>query len=200
MPGHSLMGSVATFDSSRVTWPEKPGSIQPAVECVSNPSLPSELFDLVRGRENELTRMQHEWLVVGGLHQPGQIRLLDRRVDVGVPVVLEHPEVAVQSHVDAGWLDELGIVRIDFDPPRIDLGFDVTVGEQHARNLPVPVRCRGDGPVVRGDSAETRRCPVGPRGCSSMVERQLPKLIVGVRFSSPAQSVEAQVNSIFSNM
>ena len=43
-PGHSLMDSVATLDSSRVTCPEKPGSIQPAVECVSRPSLPSELL------------------------------------------------------------------------------------------------------------------------------------------------------------
>src|SRR5215469_7809725 len=40
MPGQSLIGSVATFDSSNVTWPEKPGSIHPAVECVSRPNLP----------------------------------------------------------------------------------------------------------------------------------------------------------------
>ena len=32
MPGHSLMGSVATLESSSVTCPENPGSIQPAVE------------------------------------------------------------------------------------------------------------------------------------------------------------------------
>src|SRR5882724_3882263 len=31
-----------------------------------------------------------------------------------------------------------------------------------------------------------RRNAEGPRGCSSMVERQLPKLIVRVRFPSPA--------------
>src|SRR5580692_2351025 len=31
-----------------------------------------------------------------------------------------------------------------------------------------------------------RRSAAGPRGCSSMVERQLPKLIVRVRFPSPA--------------
>src|SRR5215471_12378847 len=40
IPGQSLIGSVATLDSSSVTWPEKPGSIQPAVECVSKPSRP----------------------------------------------------------------------------------------------------------------------------------------------------------------
>src|SRR5699024_2015117 len=40
MPGHSVMGRVAVFDSSRVTWPVKPGSMKPAVECVSRPSRP----------------------------------------------------------------------------------------------------------------------------------------------------------------
>src|SRR4051794_28345672 len=42
MPGHSLIGRVATFDSSSVTWPEKPGSMKPAVEWVSRPRRPSE--------------------------------------------------------------------------------------------------------------------------------------------------------------
>ena len=40
IPGQSLIGSVATLESSSVTCPEKPGSIHPAVECVSRPSLP----------------------------------------------------------------------------------------------------------------------------------------------------------------
>src|SRR6478735_5410589 len=42
MPGQSLMGSVAMLDSSSVTWPENPGSMKPAVECVSRPSRPSD--------------------------------------------------------------------------------------------------------------------------------------------------------------
>ena len=29
---------VAVFDSSSVTWPVKPGSMNPAVECVSSPA------------------------------------------------------------------------------------------------------------------------------------------------------------------
>ncbi|SKF62479.1 Uncharacterised protein [Mycobacteroides abscessus subsp. abscessus] len=37
-----MIGSVATFDSSRVTWPVKPGSMKPAVEWVSSPSRPSD--------------------------------------------------------------------------------------------------------------------------------------------------------------
>src|SRR6478735_7026025 len=44
IPGHSFIGSVARFDSSSVTCPEKPGSMNPAVECVTSPSRPSELF------------------------------------------------------------------------------------------------------------------------------------------------------------
>src|SRR5258708_25347189 len=40
MPGQSLIGRVATFDNSRVTCPENPGSIHPAVECVSRPRRP----------------------------------------------------------------------------------------------------------------------------------------------------------------
>src|SRR5690606_12696991 len=35
--------------------------------------------------------------------------------------------------------------------------------------------------------------PEAPRGCSSMVELQLPKLITRVRFPSPARSAKAQV-------
>ena len=40
MPGHSMIGRVATFDSSRVTCPLNPGSTNPAVAWVSNPSRP----------------------------------------------------------------------------------------------------------------------------------------------------------------
>src|SRR3712207_8217218 len=46
------MGSVAMFESSKVTWPEKPGSMNPAVECVSSPSRPSEDLDRKSTRLN----------------------------------------------------------------------------------------------------------------------------------------------------
>src|SRR3954462_3150067 len=42
MPGYSLIGRVATFASSSVTCPEKPGSTKPAVAWVSRPSRPSD--------------------------------------------------------------------------------------------------------------------------------------------------------------
>ncbi len=56
MPGHSVIGSVATFDSSSVTWPEKPASMNPAVEWVSRPRrprllLPSSRAEMSSGRE-----------------------------------------------------------------------------------------------------------------------------------------------------
>ena len=76
MPGQSLIGRVATLDSSRVTWPEKPGSTKPAVEWVSRPE-PAERAlafeaggdvvgqgDDLEGRaEHELARVQDERLV-----------------------------------------------------------------------------------------------------------------------------------------
>ena len=42
MPGQSVIGRLATLESSSVMWPEKPGSTNPAVEWVSSPSRPSE--------------------------------------------------------------------------------------------------------------------------------------------------------------
>src|SRR6185369_11823735 len=45
----------------------------------------------------------------------------------------------------------------------------------------------------------SRRSAAGPRGCSSMVERQLPKLIVRVRFPSPAPGENAQLAHRFPN-
>ena len=87
------------------------------------------------------------------------------------------------ADVDAGRLDEFRGVRIELHPPGPDLGPDVTIGEEHASNLPVPVRClREYGlEVVSGGAGLTR-------GCSSMVEHQLPKLTVRVRFPSSALS------------
>ena len=60
---------------------------------------------LVRGRQHELPGVQHERILALRLDQPGQVGLLHRGIDVGVAVVLEDPEVAVQAHVDAGRLD-----------------------------------------------------------------------------------------------
>ena len=42
IPANNLTGKLATFESSRVMCPLKPGSIKPAVLCVSKPRRPSD--------------------------------------------------------------------------------------------------------------------------------------------------------------
>ena len=81
MPGHRVIGRFATLDSSRVMWPENPGSMKPAVEWVNSPRRPSEdlpssrrpgrraASHLQRRAEHELARMQHERLTLGRLDQ-----------------------------------------------------------------------------------------------------------------------------------
>ena len=170
IPGQSFIGSVATLESSSVTCPENPGSIQPAVEWVSSPSLPRRLALKAAGqvvgkrdhfegrRQHELARMQDEGLFVVGLDQPGQVGLFHGGVDVRVAVVLEDPEVPVQPDVNAGRLDQFGIVRIELDPPGLDLGLDVTIGEEHPGNLSGPVRCLGEHSTGRfhGEAVQVR--------------------------------------------
>ena len=96
-------------------------------------------------------------------------------------LLVRRAEILLDAHRNRDALDQLGIVRVELDPPGLDLGLDVTIGEEHPGNLPVPVRCLG----VHSAARLTVNV-AGPRGCSSMVERQLPKLIVRVRFPSPA--------------
>src|ERR1051325_4027690 len=95
MPGHSLIGRVATFDSSSVTWPEKPGSMKPAVEWVSRPSRPSD--DLPSRRADVSAR--------GVPAGRGRLGLVLGRVDVRVAMVLEDSEQPVEPQVDARRLD-----------------------------------------------------------------------------------------------
>jgi hypothetical protein len=80
--------------------------------------------------------MQHERLIRLRLHQPCQIRLLDRRIDMRILVVLEHPKIPIKPHINTARLNHARIIRIDLDPPGFDLGPDITIGEQHARTLP----------------------------------------------------------------
>lgn len=75
--------------------------------------------------------MQDERLVLLRLDQPREIRLLDRRIDVRVSMVLEDPEVTVQTDIDAGRLDHLRLKGVDSDPSGFDLSNDVTIGKQH---------------------------------------------------------------------
>ena len=91
MPGHSRIGSVATLDSSSVTCPEKPGSMNPAVEWVSSPSRPSDdlpsrraamssgsvTASYVDPRTNSPGCSTND-SPGGDLDQPGQVRLVRR--------------------------------------------------------------------------------------------------------------------------
>src|ERR1700722_19887409 len=70
--------------------------------------------DHLEGRgQHELTRVQDERLVSVRLDFAGQVRLLNRRVDVRVAVVLEYAEIAVEPDIHAGRLEELGGERIE---------------------------------------------------------------------------------------
>src|SRR5580700_6924511 len=94
-----------------------------------------------------------------------------------------------------GWIrsGEYGSSRTrpESTSARISRSESSTLATYRLRALPrpaLPVLCRGGV-----------RVPTGPgqrRGCSSMVERQLPKLIVRVRFSSPAPRVQAQLRAV----
>ena len=87
-----MIGRVATLDSSRVTWPLKPGSTKPAVAWVSRPSRPEAGLALDAGREvvgqghrlegaaeHELARVQHEALGGVDLDEAGEVGLVLRR-------------------------------------------------------------------------------------------------------------------------
>ena len=68
--------------------------------------------DLVGRGEGELARVQDERLAALGHDLTREVDLLLGGVDVGVAVVLEHPEVLVDADVDAGRLDHLVVVRL----------------------------------------------------------------------------------------
>ena len=127
-----------------MTWPENPGSTKPAVAWVSSPE-PAEAGlaldprgdvvgqgDVSRMRpEDELARVQDQRLAGVDLDEAGQVGLVLGRVDVGVLVVVEQPEVLVEPHVDARRLEHRRLPRVQDDPAALDLGADVAVGEQH---------------------------------------------------------------------
>jgi hypothetical protein len=144
MPGQSLIGSVATLLSSRVTWPEKPGPAEAGLSLKTPGYVVRQRNDLIGRGEHELTRVQDERLLHRRLDEAGQVGLLDSGIDVRVAVVLEHPKVLIDPDVDTGRLDHDRIVWIEHDAARRELGSDVAVGEQHARNLPV-CRLRATG-------------------------------------------------------
>ena len=110
---------------------------------MSRPSRPSEALalepgdevigqgdPLERGAEDELAGMEDERLVAGDLDELGQLRLVRARVDDRGAGVAEDPEPVPEVEVDARRLDRVGQVQVDDDPPGLDLGADVAVGQR----------------------------------------------------------------------
>ena len=110
-----------------------------------------------------------------------ELGLVFGRVDVGVLVVVEQAEVPVEAHVDARGLNHLGVRRFETDAPGCQFGLDVAIGEKHEVSL------SGRRLLRLRKSPGVNSFPAS-RGCSSMAELQLPKLIARVRFPSSALS------------
>src|SRR5258708_2721051 len=200
MPGQSLIGSVATFDSSRVTWPEKPGSIQPAVECVSRPSRPR--LDLPSSRPAMSSGSETTSKVDPSTNSPGcrtngsSPSVCTRRVRSACSIAgsmcgylwfskTRKYRSSRTSTLD-GWTSS-GVYGSSATRPE-SIWARISLSE---RSTQATYRFRYD---VGAEVVAARwfagfcagGCGDGPRGCSSMAEHQLPKLTVRVRFSSPA--------------
>ena len=65
----------------------------------------------------------------------GQLLLLGLHVDVRVGASCEDPEVAVDPHVEARRLHEVGLVGSDPDAPLGEQAPDRSVGQDHAAIL-----------------------------------------------------------------
>src|SRR5690606_8894939 len=88
-------------------------------------------------REDELAGVENKSLVRVYLYETGEVGLVLGRVDVGVLVVVEEPEVLVQAHIDAARLDHRRVPGVEDDPAVVDLGADIAVGEKHVVRVSV---------------------------------------------------------------
>jgi hypothetical protein len=82
--------------------------------------------------------MQHKRFALSRFHQAGQLILLLRGVDVGVPRVVENPKQRVESDVDARRLHQGVVEGVNSQPPSGDFGSEVAIGEQHATSVAAP--------------------------------------------------------------
>ena len=79
--------------------------------------------------------MQDEWLIAHRLDGPSEFRLIGRGIDMRIPVVLEDAEVPIEAHINARRLHQVDGVRFEPDAPSMDLGLDVSVGQQHGGTI-----------------------------------------------------------------
>ena len=195
IPGHNAIGRVATLDSSRVTCPENPGSMNPAVEWVSRPNRPR--LDLPSSRAATSSARVRISKVEASTNCPGCNTNASEgststnrvssaapvRVDDRVLVVVEQPEVPVDTHVDAGRLDHRGVVRIDPDPAGVDLSPNVPVGEQHQQTESPEVL--SPTPACRSEWCRTHvvlcrpRCPTHVVLCRPRCRTPPPPPVIG---------------------
>jgi hypothetical protein len=83
--------------------------------------------------------VEDECLVALDRDELGELvhRLL--HVDVGIAGVVEHPELAVDPHVDARGLDQRLVVGVEDQAPGGDLFLDRSVAEDHrGQSIPPP--------------------------------------------------------------
>ena len=101
---------------------EARSSLEPRHEIVR------QLDPLERLTEHELARVEHEGLVVGDRQELGEVGLGLARVDVGVTVVAEDTEGAVDVEVDRRRLEIGRIVWLDAQAAGFQSRTDVPVG------------------------------------------------------------------------
>ena len=128
----------------------RPEPAQRALPFQPRDEIVRELDPFERLAEHELAGMEDERLVVGDADDLGQVRLRRARVDVGVAVVAEDPELAVEVEVDRRRLEAGRVVRVDADPARLEGRADVAIGEDAHRRRGAP-RCGCRRCVPAGD-------------------------------------------------
>ena len=128
MPGYSVIGRLATFDSSSVRWPSQPASTNPAVVWISRPRRPRLLLPSSRATRSSGSATRSA--VEPSTNSPGwrmktssspistsSVRSSWSSFTSMTPhrVVAEHPEVAVEVQVDRRRLDAAVVERVDDD-------------------------------------------------------------------------------------
>ena len=149
MPGHRMIGRLATFDSSRVMCPLKPGSMKPAVEWVSRPEPAQARLALPAGRPGRRAASRPR-ASSRARTRPGAARTGRRSFGSTSAVssscwmagsmwvyceLLKTRKKRSRRTSMLRGLHEFGVPRIEHQPAGVDLGPDVAIGQQHGGRL-----------------------------------------------------------------
>ena len=108
--------------------------------------------------------------------------LLFCRVDMGVAGFVENPEEAINADIDAGWLHQRSVERVEAQRSGLDLGQQVAVGQQHWQSV---VAC----PEATGRVSTVS----GPPRCTDTLRSQTPRdqrrVVCRARVSHPERSI-----------